>query len=318
MQLRNSILCLVLLGAIPGLAVDPAMMNLVSPESKVVTGMDIDRMKNSPFGQYLMSQMKLMEEDGRRFMDTIGFDPSRDLREVLASVNDVEAKSSGGVLMIRGTFDETKVAAFAATSGASMTSHQGVRMITPHNGSHDMAMAFAAGNLLILGEQAGVKSAIDRMRAGSKLDAKIAAKMQSASNGYDAWVLTTGSPTSLAGSVENPNMKGMMNSDLMKGIESMIAGVRFGANVEFGAEAMARSERDAQALADVVSFFLSMAQSNGGRGQGPAQILETLETKVDGRVVRLTLRATEQDFEKMFAPQKKVGPKVRVKPAAVK
>jgi hypothetical protein len=302
----------------PGLAVDPTMMNLVLPDAQVITGVDVDRAKNSPFGHYLIAQMKLHEAEAQRFMDSAGFDPRRDLREVLMASSNVQPKGNHGVVMVRGTFDETRIAGLAAVKGGAMTAYEGVKIITPPGGEEAKSAAFLAGNLVLLGDLTGLKSTIDRFRSASKLDAKIAARVQSAGNSFDAWVLTTGSPAVLAGSVDNPNMQGMMNGDLMKGIENLVAGVRFGASVEIGAEATARTERDAQALLDVLNFFVSMAQSNGPKGQGPAQLLESLQLKAEGRIVKLSLTATEQDVERMFGPMKK-GPRLmRGKPVVAK
>ncbi|MFN7919912.1 MAG: hypothetical protein U0Q16_07435 [Bryobacteraceae bacterium] len=65
--------------------------------------------------------------------------------------------------------------------------------------------------------------------------------IQAISGRYDAWVFTSGSPAALMGQTKNKNVEGAMNSDLLRGIESMSAGVKFGANVEIGGEATVKT-----------------------------------------------------------------------------
>lgn len=301
---------LALVPALP--AADATMLNLVMPDAKVVMGADVDRLTNSPFGQHILSLMNLEGKEFESFVGMTGFDPRRDLREVLVASQSVEGNmGSDSVAIVRGTFDEAKLTALASVNGGAVSSYNGVKLLTgPPNPRHaGPTVGYLGGGYLIVGQDAPVKAAIDRQRAAKPLDAALAARIQSSSGQYHAWLVTTASPSELAGRVRNPNMAGAMKGDLLQAIESISAGVRFGANVEVGGEANTRSDRDATALIDVMRFLVSMATSNAPRAFG--KIAESLQLTSEGATVRFSASIPEADFEKLFQPRRRTTTAMR-------
>jgi hypothetical protein len=303
---RTAALFLILTFASTAPAVDSRMLNLLMPEPEVVTGADVERLKASSFGKYVLSMMQLEGREFDSFVAMTGFDPRRDLREVLMAADSASSESPGkGILVLRGVFDETKITALASVHAGLVTSYNGATLLMPpaSGASTPPAIALLGGNLLLMGPEAMVKSAIDRQRSRQTLNASLAARIQAASNDYDAWLVTTAPPSSFAGRVNNPNVAGAMKGDLLQAIETMSAGVRFGADVQLGAEANTRSERDATALTDVVRFLLSMAVSNAP----PAftRIAESLQMSASGRIVRFSATIPEAAFEQLLSPRRR-------------
>lgn len=293
-------------------AADATMLNLVPSDSQVIMGADFDRVTNSPFGQHVLSLMNLEGKEFESFVGSTGFDPRRDLREVLVASPSVDENARAGALVVvRGAFDEAKLTALASVNGGVVSSYNGVKLLTgPPNPRHaGPTIGYLGGGYLILGQDASVKAAIDRRQAAKPLDASLAARIQSAGGQYHAWVVTTTSPSELAGRVRNPNMAGAMKGDLLQAIESISAGVRFGANVELGGEANTRSDRDATALIDVMRFLVSMATSNAPPAFG--KIAETLQLTAEGATVRFSASIPEADFEKLFQPRRRATTAMR-------
>jgi hypothetical protein len=81
-------------------------------------------------------------------------------------------------------------------------------------------------------------------------------------------------------------------------------GLKFSANgATITAQAVARSEKDASALADVVRFFTNIVQSN--RASNPqteqfATVLDNMQVSVDGAYMNLLLTIPEATLEQMF------------------
>src|SRR5690242_10879057 len=97
-------LAVTLLSAMAALAspADPQLLKLVMPDAKVVSGVDLDRIKAAPFGQFFLSQLPA-DAAFEQFVAATGFDPRRDVHEVLmASPGDPQRKS--GLLLVRGAF----------------------------------------------------------------------------------------------------------------------------------------------------------------------------------------------------------------------
>src|SRR5271155_5451268 len=79
--------------------VDPALLALVMPDAKMLVGIQVIQAQSSPLGQYLLSQVQL-DRNTNQVMTAAGFDPRRDLREILAASGD----GLNGLLLGRGTF----------------------------------------------------------------------------------------------------------------------------------------------------------------------------------------------------------------------
>ena len=79
-----SILACFAIGNFPARAeVDQGLLNLVPAETKVIGGFQIEAGKVSPFGQYLVSRLQIHDSDIQKLVDDTGFDPRRDLQEVI-------------------------------------------------------------------------------------------------------------------------------------------------------------------------------------------------------------------------------------------
>src|SRR5690349_1860669 len=109
---RNTVLLLAAAALVvsPAFAIDAGLLGLVGPDAKVIVGANVDRVKTSPFGQFMLSEIQINERDFQNLLAATGFDPRRDLREVLA-VSDNTAKNAHGLVGARGAFDDTKLAA---------------------------------------------------------------------------------------------------------------------------------------------------------------------------------------------------------------
>jgi len=285
-------------------AADVSMVNLLAPETKVVSGVDVERTRNSPFGQYFIAQMGGRDAALDKFREMAGFDPRKDIFEILVASSEASASLAAGgnaVVIVRGAFDPSKLIQLAGTHGV-VKAYNGTQVVEAGGAGAQASWAGFLGNLLVAGSQANVKGAIDRYRGSKKADALLASRIQAASSQHDAWLLTTVSPGAFAGQLSsNPNVKGAMSGDLIQGIESLTAGVKFGANVIVSGQATTRSDKDAAALIDVMRFFASMAQSNGAKS-GTFGLLDAMQMTADGRNIKFSLTAPEQEFEKLFAP----------------
>ncbi len=77
--------------------VDNVLVRMVPPGSQSLAGAHMDQIKTTDFYRKLIEQRKLSQVD--RFAKETGFDPRRDVRELLFA-----STSTGGVLLARGTF----------------------------------------------------------------------------------------------------------------------------------------------------------------------------------------------------------------------
>src|ERR1035438_6919917 len=103
-------------GVLTARAADSQMLSLVMPDAKVIAGVNVDSAKSSTFGIYLIAQIQAHAAAIQQLMTLTGFDPTRDLHEILAASDATGGHT--GLALARGNFDVAKITAAAALGGA--------------------------------------------------------------------------------------------------------------------------------------------------------------------------------------------------------
>ena len=166
---------------------DPGLLALVPADAKVIGGINADRTAASPFGQFLLS--KVNEDDGgfQKFVTATGFDPRRDLREIVFAGATVPGQKGNGLVAARGSFNATQIFAAAKAQGATTTIYKGVELLQHKNDRGGFAIL--DGSIALAGDDAGLKRAIDQRGASVTLDAKLLRKINELSANFDAWLV---------------------------------------------------------------------------------------------------------------------------------
>lgn len=303
-RIAFSFLATAIFALLPAAAADRDMLRAVMPDAVAVAGADVDRVVNSPFGQFMLGRMHAEEENFQKMVEMTGFDPRRDLREVLLASRSIGGKGTG-LVMARGTFDAAKLTATASTHGAVLDSYNGATVFSLNSTKRGNDIVALLSGLAIAGPTADVRLAVDRYQDTQAELAGIAAQAVAASGQWDAWAVSTGSPAQFAGAMSNPNIGGALKGDVLQGITQTSGGVRFGANVEVGGEAVMRSAQDATALVDVYKFLLSMIQANAPKA-GPAatslqSFIGSMNVTTSGNTVKFNAQLPEAELEKLLS-----------------
>jgi hypothetical protein len=278
---------------------DQQLMSLLMPDAKVVAGINVGQAKNSPFGQFLLAQIENGEPGLAKLVSMTGFDPRRDLHEVLMGTAGQPGQK--GLVLARGTFDAARIFAAARAGGQTIETYKGVDILTGTEGSITHAAAFLDGSIALAGDLDSVHGAIDRRSAsGSSIDPGLAARVDHLSNSLDAWSVSIVPLSALADQrVPDTRLNGMLNTDVVKSILETSGGVKFGAMVQLSAQAVARSAQDATALADVVRFLGTMVETNAPAAGAAAitALVQSLNIQADGNTVNVALSIPEQQLE---------------------
>ena len=285
-------------------AADPQLLKLVMPDAKVVSGIDIDKVMLTPFGQFFLNQLPAPDNGFQEFIAATGFDPRRDIHEILmASPGDPGKKT--GLLLVRGDFDAARILSLFTSMGKTPEMYQGVAILSggsPKKGhAISEAFAFLDKSIAIAGDLDSVRGAIGRRNtADGALDAGLSGKIGTASATQDAWVVSIVPISSFANVVPNKNVSGALQGDLIKGIQQSSGGVKFGSTIEISGELTARTDQDATSLADVVRFFMNMAQMNSNGHAELGALLKTLTVNTEANAVKVSLAIPEIEMEMLF------------------
>ena len=307
----------ILLAVSTAFGADPGLLALIPSDAKVIGGINVDRTAASPFGQFLLS--KVNEDDGgfQKFVTATGFDPRRDLREIVFAGTTVPGQKGNGLVAARGSFNAAQIFAAAKAQGATTTSYKGVELLQ-HKADRG-GFAILDGSIALAGDDAGLKRAIDQRGGVGQLWTPNLGKINELSANFDAWLVSS-APLVLSGlGAPNPQAGAMLKNNAIQSIEQTSLGVRFGNMVQFSGEAVTRTEKDATALADVLRFLVGMMQLQRDRNPEVAKfaaLLDSLEVKATGATVSLSLSIPESDLETAMKPKAKVrrraaGPRSR-------
>jgi hypothetical protein len=288
-------------------AADPALLKLVMPDAKVIAGIQVSQTKNSLFGQYVLSHMQIDDTGFKSFIAQTGFDPRRDVSEIMIASN-WESNSAAGrwLVMARGSFDLGKIANAARGNGVTTSNFQGVNILVHSSAAKpevENAIAFFDGTSAVMGDLASVQGAIGRQKSAATPSNQLLAKVNDLSSKNDFWFVTLVPVSEFAGAMPDPNLSGAMKGNLLAAINEASGGIRFGDTVNISAEAITRSEKDAQALVDVVKFVAGMVQLNRQNNQAAGQVatlLDTLDCKATSNVTTVSLAIPELQLEQMI------------------
>lgn len=291
------------------MAADSSLLSLVMPDAKVVTGIEVSQSQSSPFGQYVLSQIQL----GANFdkvTEAIGFDPRRDLQEVVAAAADASQttpQAQTGLVLGRGKFQPARISTAALLAGATTTTYKGFEILSNvGGGGKNGGVVFLDNSTVATGDLVSLKAAIDRRVSGVVFSGPLAQKAAAASTANDAWFATATPSTFLAGKVPGGNANGLNAMNLLQSVVQTSGGVKFAAaGATASLEAVTNTSQDAQALADVLRFVTSMVQmnrnSNAASGRA-ASLADAATVTASGPVMRVSVMLPEQQLEQLFMP----------------
>ncbi len=224
-------------------AADPTLLNLAMPDAKVAFGVNVEKIVASPIGQQLRAQIGQAPAELLQIFQSTGFDPSRDLKEILI-VSTGQGQNAPTLIMARGTFDIDKLSAFAATSGRPAVLYEGVPILT-HPSKSSGAMAMLDSTTVIGGDLDQVQAAIRRRAKSAPADTEFAARAAKLSEQYDVWGF---SGVSLAGMVPTaaPNPQLQQAAEMLKAIRQVSGGMRFSPDMEMALDLATRTQKDAE------------------------------------------------------------------------
>lgn len=312
-KVTNVILACLIAAAAATAQVDRGLLNLLMPDAKIVSGIRVDSAKASPFGGYVLSHMQSEDADFQKFVQETGFDPKRDVSEIVAATAGTSDKPTM-LILGRGTFNPATLATAAQSAGAVVTTYHGVQVLThTHDSSVTGAVAFVNVNTAMMGTLSAVQDAIDRQIASNGkgstpgLAPTVIDKVVALSSTNDAWFLSTVPVTDfLAGKFADPNLSGAMQGNLLQAVKQASGGFKFSAaGVQISGEAIARSQKDAEALRDVVKFLAGLVQLNrdgGPQAQQVASLVDTMQVTAQDSAMQLSLFIPEPTMEQLFMP----------------
>ena len=278
-------------GSLP--AMDSQLLSLVMPGAQVLADVNVEQAKATPFGQYVLAQIQSNGQHLQNLETLTGFDPSRDLTELLLASTAPGPKN--GLVLARGVFDAAKISAAATQGGATSETYKGVTILVGPKANG--AVAFPSPSLAIAGDLADVKGAIDRLSVPAQLNQALAALVAAeASANEDAWVASTLPPSAFPQAAQNG---APVEAGVFQNITQFSGGVKFGNTVALTGQAQTQRAEDAASLASVLQFLANMAATNSKTAGPLAGVIGSTAISAQGNTVTVTASLPEDQFQQL-------------------
>lgn len=236
--------------------VDKVLVQMTPPGSTGLLGVRIDEVSRTDFYRKLVAGQTFAALD--QFAEDSGFDPRRDVREILFATT-----RGGGVLMARGTFH------------AGATPPSGARRV--RHGDYDIwrrgdnGFCILDATLAVAGNIPAVEAALDEWKSGSHTAAQaLLARVSMVSPQSQVWGISTGSGNFLGDNLPRSN-SGLDFSHIFQGLEDTWFEVDLTTGLKADAHGSTRSDQDAANLRDAVRGMVGL-----GRLQVPENQSELL------------------------------------------
>jgi len=273
-------------------AADPILLNLVMPDAKVVAGVNVQQAKGTPFGQYILNQMQTADAHMQELVALTGFDPRRDVNELLVASNGVP-QGKTGLALARGSFDVDRITGAATQHGAVTEVYGNATII--EDPKQEGGIAFLNSTTVAAGDIASVKGAIDRQTMAQPLPAAILVKINQWST-QDAWGIAAVPPASLAPAERKTGAPNNPMFGAIQAVQHSAGGVKFGGNVVFKAEATCDTAQNAQTLGDLVKLMVNLAQMQAGTDPNAAALIKSVTANASGNLLSVSASLPEDMF----------------------
>jgi len=282
-----------------------SLLDLAMPDARVLMGIRMERLRESTLVRALWTQGPAREPEMSELTRLTGFDPLRDLHEVVIA-------SAGGskatvLLVARGAFAATDLAAVARERAKRRETYQGVEIFFSGDSGEPMALAFLSDSVLVAGDPVNVRGAIARRGRVGLPPGELRRKAEELSQRFDAWGYSIAPVAELAARTPREQTAGIFEGDVIKAIEQAGGGMRLDQGVELELTTVSRSEQDAAGLANAVRFFTGLLQA-----RDPVAGSYIRDLRVEGRALLLSLAIPESELTRllgMFRASQAAAPK---------
>lgn len=286
-------------GVLPAKAVDPGLLGLVMPDAKALAGVNVDQAKATPFGLYVLGQIASQDQGLQQLATLLNFDPRRDVHELLVASPVVAGHT--GLLLARGVFDTGKIASAALLAGAKSETYNGINILEDPKQTN--GLAFLDATLVVAGDVANVKAAIDRRSSYTVLPGAIATQVRDWSNSQDAWVVAIVPPSLLKMSPGAPQVPGLSGQAAFAAVQQIAGGVKFGPTVTLTAQAQTDTAQNATSMAGALQFLANLAQMQTAQNPQAGALLKSLTVTANDVYVNIGLSLPADQFEQLAKPR---------------
>lgn len=258
--------------------IDNVLVKLVPRDSVSLLGVQMDQVKNTPFYKKLIAQQKLTQLD--EFAAQTGFDPRRDVRELLVASN---LTKNSGVLLARGNFHVTPDA-LAKMKDMRRTAYKGYTLWT--GTEQESGFSILDSTLVIAGPVASMHAALDQYAArDDREQSPLLRKAMAVPMRNQIWLVSQGGSDFLANNM--PDAGPVANfGHIFKNLESAQLQADLSAGLNALITGACKTEADAKSLSDAARGLIGFGRLSVPEGQPQLlRVWDAIQVSQQGRTL---------------------------------
>lgn len=282
-------------------ATDSNLLEMLPAGPNTIVGFNVQQVFASPFGQQLLSQMKADEPQMRQLFDLAGFDPRRDLQQVVLATYARAGIADRTLIVARGNFDIPRLRAQMLNNGP-IVEFLGVDLLNsaPNGGS----IAFLENGFALAGNATSIQEALTiRQSGGHHLNSALNRRMKQMGTQYDIWMFTDDPATTLSNRVDDSLIEvASRHTPLLRSVTQASGGIKFGETVTIAGETLMRSDKDAIAAADILRLIASLARMAPDRLPNAdfLSLFEGLQVRAESGSLSLSFAIAQSQLIRLF------------------
>lgn len=264
--------------------IDATLAALVPPDATMLAGARMDAIRSTPLYKKLLAQKRLDQLD--EFARRTGFDPRRDVRELLIGSNGKEA-----IVAARGTFNSR------AFEGITKSSYKGYTLYTRDVGG----VALIDSSTAVAGNLSALHAVLDRYRTGSRSGpVELLSRARQIPPENQIWSVSSGFESFITGAIPQAGNAANVGR-ILQSLENTTAAADLHTGVNGFLNGLCRTEADAKNLGDAARGLAGLGRLSVPENQPELlRVWDGIQVEQQQRTVKITIVIPENLLEKLI------------------
>jgi hypothetical protein len=286
----------------------PAELSYVPADASVVAFANVREVMDSELRQQLKQALPITDhqEGQKEFQERTGIDIERDIDHIVAAFTSPNAApDANGLVVARGRFNTTQLETLAREHGGVVEEYKGKRLVTvsDHSGEqndltnahrmHSMTLAFLEADLVGIGSEQAIKTAIDAQLSAHSITSndEMMELVSQIDSGNNAWAV--GRFDAIASHARLPEevqsrIPAIKTFAVMAHVDGGLSGTL---------RAEARDDQSAENLRQVVNGMLALGRMQSQNDPKVAAMMQSLQASGSGKTVAVSFAVPAELFQ---------------------
>lgn len=265
-------------------AIDPALASLVPPDATMLVGVRMEAVRATPLYRKMIANKALSQLDD--FARETGFDPRRDVRELLVTSNGKDT-----LIAARGTFN---VRAFESMAKSS---YKGYTLYTRDRGG----VALIDSSTAVAGTLPALRAALDRRKNGDRSGpAELLAHARQIPPENQIWSVGNGFDNLLSGRIPQEGNAANFGR-ILQSLENTTMAADFRSGVNGFINGLCRTDQDAKNLGDAARGLVGLGRLSVPENQPELlRLWDGIKVDQQQRAIKITVAIPQDLVDKLI------------------